>query len=119
MTQADSHPSLAETDTGRPLVNLLLEVERPTSEDLAPYSRGERYRRLRANTEAHRSELEQWIARHHLSDEVCTVSPATGFNLLFVQCTPHAARELAHAPGVVEVVSTEMERANSISIHGA
>ncbi len=119
MTESNSHASPAENHTSRQWVDLLLEVERPTSEELAPYSRGERYRRLRANTEAHRSALEQWIARRQLSDEVCTVSPATGFNLLFVQCTPHAARELANAPGVVDILSAEMERGNSIANHGA
>lgn len=87
------------------LVSVLLEVERPSAAELAPYSRGERYRRLRANTEAHRAELQHWIDRHDLSNEVMTVSPATGFNLLFVQCTPHAAQELVNAPGVVEVLS--------------
>lgn len=89
------------------LVRVLLEVERPSSAELAPYSRGERYRRLRANAELHRSELQQWIDRHDLRDEVMVVSPATGFNLLFVQCTPRAARELANAPGVVEVLPAE------------
>lgn len=88
------------------LVSVLLEVERPSSAELAPYSRGERYRRLRANTEAHRAELEHWIDRHNLGDEVVAVSPATGFNLLFVQCTAHAAQELANAPGVVDVLTT-------------
>ncbi len=101
-TVSPSHPSNHfPTD----LVSVLLEVERPSSAELASYSRGERYRRLRANAEAHRAELEHWIDRHNLSDEVLAVSPATGFNLLFVQCTPHAAQELAKAPGVVDVMA--------------
>jgi len=101
--------ALPRTANHRPadLVSVLLEVERPSSAELAPYSRGERYRRLRANTEAHRTELQHWIDRHNLSDEVMAVSPATGFNLLFVQCTPRAAQELAKAPGVVEVLPTK------------
>lgn len=118
MTQKSSHPSPVEAKPAQPLVDLLLEVERPSSEELAPYSRGERYRRLRANTEAHRGELEAWIAHHQLSDEVRTVSPATGFNLLFVQCTPHAAQALASAPGVIDVLSSGMEPANSVANHG-
>jgi hypothetical protein len=119
MTQKRSHPSPVEATPAQPLVDLLLEVERPSSEELAPYSRGERYRRLRANTEAHRGELEAWIAHHQLSDEVRTVSPATGFNLLFVQCTPHAARELAHAPGVIDILSSATAATNAVANHGA
>ncbi|GIK75059.1 MAG: hypothetical protein BroJett021_40470 [Chloroflexota bacterium] len=101
--------SLSPTSNHHPtdLISVLLEVERPSSAELAPYSRAERYRRLRANTEAHRARLQHWIDRHNLSDEVLAVSPATGFNLLFVQCTPHAARELANAPGVVDVLSAD------------
>lgn len=85
-------------------VDVILEIERPSTEELAPYSRGERHRRLRANTEAHRAQLQHWIERQRLEKEVVRVGPATGFNLLFVTCTPHAAQALAHAPGVVEVL---------------
>ena len=109
MTHAVTRTSPLENHNSHAFVNVLLEVERPSSEELAPYPRGERYRRLRANAEEHRSQLQHWIDRHDLSDEVRAVSPATGFNLLFVQCTAHAAQELAHAPGVVEVLSTDDE----------
>ncbi|HQY90964.1 MAG: hypothetical protein WAU00_10865 [Caldilinea sp.] len=88
----------------QPIVDVMLEVERPSVEELACYPRDERYRRLRANTEAHRNQLEGWIELQHLTSEVMAMSPATGFNLLFVKCTPHAAQELARAPGVVDVL---------------
>lgn len=89
------------------MVNVVLEIERPPADELAAYSRDERYRRLRANTEAHRRLLKGWIDTQRLTDEVALLSPATGFNLLFVKCTPHAAQALAHAPGVVEVMYTD------------
>jgi hypothetical protein len=107
MNNTTSLPPTSNHHPATDLVNVLLEVERPSSAELAPYSRGERYRRLRANTEAHRARLQHWIDRHNLSDEVLAMSPATGFNLLFVQCTPHAAQELANAPGVVDVLSSD------------
>ncbi len=88
----------------QPMVDVMVEVERPSAEELAAYPRGERYRRLRANTEAQRNKLKGWLERQHLADEVMTLSPATGFNLLFIKCTPHAAQALAQAPGVVEVL---------------
>lgn len=89
------------------MVNVVLEVERPSAEELADYPRDERYRRLRANTEAHRHQLEGWLARQRLTDEVATMSPATGFNLLFVKCTTNAAQALAHAPGVIDIMVTD------------
>ncbi|HAJ35609.1 MAG TPA: hypothetical protein DCL15_07935 [Chloroflexi bacterium] len=88
------------------MVNVVLEIERPSTDELAAYPRDERYRRLRANTEAHRRQLTGWIDMQHLADEVALISPATGFNLLFVKCTPNAAQALAHAPGVVDVMYT-------------
>lgn len=89
------------------MVNVVLEIERPPTDELEAYPRDERYRRLRANTEAHRRQLKGWLDTQHLTDEVALMSPATGFNLLFVKCTPHAAQALAHAPGVVEMMYTD------------
>lgn len=89
------------------MVNVVLEIERPPADELAAYPRDERYRRLRANTEAHRRQLKGWIDMQRLTDQVALLSPATGFNLLFVKCTPNAAQALAHAPGVVEVMYTD------------
>ena len=89
------------------LVNVVLEIERPPAEELAGYPRDERYRRLRANTEAHRHQLEGWLDRQRLTDEVAAMGPATGFNLLFVKCTTNAAQALAHAPGVIDMMVTD------------
>ena len=99
-----ANTTLAPHVNHQPMVNVMVEVERPSAEELAAYPRGERYRRLRANTEAQRNKLKGWLERQHLADEVMTLSPATGFNLLFIKCTPHAAQALAQAPGVVEVL---------------
>ena len=89
------------------MVTVVLEIERPPAEELASYPRDERYRQLRANTEARRHQLEGWLDRQRLTDEVAAMSPATGFNLLFVKCTTNAAQALAHAPGVVDIMYTE------------
>lgn len=89
------------------MVNVVLEIERPSAEELADYPRDERYRRLRANTEAHRHQLKGWLDRQRLTDEVAAMSPATGFNLLFVKCTTNAAQALAHAPGVIDIMYTD------------
>lgn len=108
-------PATPERDLSH-FVEVILEVERPSTEELAHYSRGERYRRLRANTEAHRTQLQHWIERQRLEQEVVRVSPATGFNLLFVTCTPHAAQALAQAPGVVEVLF-EADANGRVNVH--
>lgn len=89
------------------MVNVVLEIERPPAEELASYPRDERYRQLRANTEAHRHQLQGWLDRQRLTDEVAAMSPATGFNLLFVKCTAKAAQALAHAPGVTNIMYTD------------
>lgn len=97
----------APTNAPAPMINVMLEVERPPTDELEGYPRDERYRRLRANTEAHRRQLQGWIDKQQLTDEVALMSAATGFNLLFVKCTPHAAQALAHAPGVIEMMYTD------------
>lgn len=84
--------------------DFVVEVERPSSTELAVYSRAERYRRLRANTEAHRTQLESWLETEDLCSEVGDVRAGTGFNLIFVECTPNVAAQLIRAPGVVEVL---------------
>jgi len=89
---------------GSSMRDFVVEVERPSSAELAAYTRGERYRLLRANTEAHRTTLESWIESQDLCDEVGAVRAGTGFNLIFVECTPHVAEQLVHAPGVVDVL---------------
>ena len=84
--------------------DFVVEVERPTSAELAAYSRAERYRRLRANTEAHRTQLETWLETEDLCSEVADMRAGTGFNLIFVECTPNVAEKLVRAPGVVDVL---------------
>lgn len=85
-------------------VNVMVEMERPPSQDLAGCDRGERYRMLKANAEQHRDQLNSWLEEQGLAGEVDSVSEATAFNLVFVKCTPSVADALAHAPGVVEVL---------------
>ena len=82
----------------------VVEVERPSSAELATYSRAERYRRLRANTEAHRTQLESWLETQDLCNEVGDMRAGTGFNLIFLECTPNVAEQLIRAPGVIEVL---------------
>ena len=90
--------------SGPTMRDFVVEVERPSSAELAAYTRGERYRLLRANTETHRTNLETWLETQELCGEVGAVRAGTGFNLIFVECTPHVAAQLVHAPGVVDVL---------------
>lgn len=107
MNRKIAQDSVAANGVKPAFVNVLLKVERPSPEELTHYSRKERYQLLRANAEAQRKQLQQWIAMHNLSDEVRSVSQATGFNMLFVECTPHAAQEMLQAPGVIDVMPVE------------
>lgn len=59
---------------------------------------------LRANTEAHRTQLETWLETEDLCSEVAGMRAGTGFNLIFVECTPNVAAKLVRAPGVVDVL---------------
>lgn len=87
-----------------PMRDFVVEVERPSSAELAAYTRAERYRMLRANTEAHRTQLENWLEMQDLGSEVGDMRAGTGFNLIFVECTPHVAEQLVLAPGVIDVL---------------
>ncbi|BAM00779.1 MULTISPECIES: hypothetical protein [Caldilinea] len=107
MNRKVAQDSAAANGVKPPFVNVLLKVKRPAPEELTHHSRKERYQLLRANAEAQREQLQQWIATHNLSDEVRSVSPATGFNMLFVECTPHAAQALLQAPGVIDVMPVD------------
>ena len=73
---------------------------RPNQEKV---SRSERYRRLRANAQRHRDELQAWIASEGLEGEVKDMGDALAFDLLFVTATPQGAEALNRAPGVVAV----------------
>ncbi|MBW7883620.1 MAG: hypothetical protein H3C34_13470 [Caldilineaceae bacterium] len=85
-------------------INVVVEIERPSAASLVAYSRSERYKILRQNAETRRAALEAWAAREGLCDKITVLKTATAFNLLFVKCTPDAAEQLPHAPGVVEVL---------------
>jgi len=84
-------------------VQAMVTIDRPQPESLAGCTRKEKFNILLENAQRHRTELVQWIQEHDLACEVARIGAPTSFNLLFVQCTTHAATQLAHAPGVVEV----------------
>lgn len=90
-------------------VQVMLTIDRPAPERLANCDRKEKFDILLANAQHQRAQLLQWIQEHNLADEVARIGAPTSFNLLFVQCTPHAAAQLAHAPGVVDMA---LEQAN-------
>ena len=87
----------------------MVELERPSSGELAAFDRGQRYRVLQANTATHREQLQHWIAAEGLCAEVIGVSDPTAFNILFVRCTPEAARSLEHAPGVIAISACQCQ----------
>ena len=84
-------------------VQIMLTIDRPAPERLAGCDRKEKFDILLENAQRKRTQLVQWIQEQNLADEVARVGAPTSFNLLFVQCTPYAAAQLAHAPGVVAV----------------
>lgn len=86
-----------------PLVQVIVTIERPKPENLAGCNRKEKFAILLENAHQHRQQLVQWIQAHDWANEVRRIGAPTSFNLLFIQCTPHAAAQLAHAPGVVDV----------------
>jgi hypothetical protein len=84
-------------------MNVMVEFTRTNSYDQERLSRGEKYRRMRANAQRHRQELEAWLASEGLEGEVKDVGDALAFDLLFATVTPQAAAALHRAPGVVAV----------------
>jgi glutamate-1-semialdehyde aminotransferase len=84
-------------------LNVMVEFARTNGLDQEAATRGEKYRRLRANAQRHRQELEAWIASQGLEAEVQSLGDAMAFDLLFATVTPQAAAALHHAPGVVAV----------------
>ena len=99
----------AQTRNAANLVQVMVTIDRPQPESLVGCNRQEKFDILLKNAQRHRSELMEWIQEQKLDDEVARVGAPTSFNLLFVQCTPHAAIQLAHAPGVVDI-AVETER---------
>lgn len=84
-------------------VQVMVTIDRPNAESLVGCNRKEKFDILLENAQRQRTQLLQWIQEHDLADEVVRIGAPTSFNLLFVQCTPHAALQLAHAPGVVDI----------------
>jgi hypothetical protein len=84
-------------------VQVMVTIDRPKAESLAGCNRKEKFHILLENAQRQRMQLLQWIQEHGLASEVARIGAPTSFNLLFVQCTPHAATELARAPGVVDI----------------
>lgn len=84
-------------------VQVMLTIDRPAPERLAGCDRKEKFDILLENAQRKRTQLVQWIQEHDLANEVARIGAPTSFNLLFVQCTPYAAAQLAHAPGIVAV----------------
>jgi hypothetical protein len=84
-------------------IQVMLTIDRPAPERLAGCDRKEKFDILLENAQHKRTQLMQWIQEHGLTNEVGRIGTPTSFNLLFVQCTPHAADQLAYAPGVVDI----------------
>jgi len=88
-------------------VKVMVAIVRPPSEVLAQYDRRQKLQILEENAQQQRKELIQWIDEHGLAAEVAKIGASTSLNVLFVQCTPHVAQELEHAPGVMNVTLAE------------
>ena len=104
----DYKPTAAESSSrptrrSEPWVNVLLTLERPVTDSLKGDDRGERYRLLMAHAREQRRRIEAWAEEQGLCDEIVRFGEPNSFQLLFVYCTPHAARQLVRAPGVIDV----------------
>lgn len=84
-------------------VKVMVAIDRPSSEVLAHYDRRQKLQILEENAQQQRKALVQWINEHGMAAEVAKIGAPTSLNVLFVQCTPHVAQELAGAPGVINV----------------
>lgn len=93
---------------GAAWIKVMVEIDRPPAAELEQLSRRARYRRLKDNARQHRTDLEAWVHREGLDDEVQTIGEATAFNLLFAVATPKAAEAMADAPGVVAVMTGDV-----------
>ena len=88
-------------------VKVMVGIDRPTSEVLAQYDRRQKLKILEENAQQQRQALIHWINEHGLAAEVARIGAPTSLNVLFIQCTPHVAQELACAPGVLNVTLAE------------
>jgi len=85
------------------MITFMLTLERPSPEQLTDYGRAQKYAALKSSARAIRDQLMMWIQERGLTEDVARVGEPTVFNTLFVTSTPGGARELSHAPGVVDV----------------
>jgi catechol 2,3-dioxygenase-like lactoylglutathione lyase family enzyme len=80
-----------------------VQLDRPSSEQLAHYSRGEKVQILTKTTEDARTHLLEWLREQGLSHYVSHVGESNAFSTLFIEGAPQLANSLSQAPGVVEV----------------
>ena len=83
-------------------VNVMLTMKRPSAALLANCERSERYRLLMQHAQNQRQQLQCWGEAEGLGNDILRIGEANSFLLLFVYCTPDAAKRLAGAPGVVD-----------------
>lgn len=84
-------------------VRLVVEVARPSSDELASFDRATRVRKLQENAKHRRADLVRWLTENHLSNQVSHVARSTLFNILFLDATREVAQKLKDAPGVLNV----------------
>lgn len=86
------------------MVEFMVVVDKPVPTEVAGQNGGETYAELVAHTARHRAAIAAWLEEQgNLSSEVAQLLDPTGFPVLFVICTPRAAKQLEQAPGVVGV----------------
>ena len=85
------------------MIEFMVRVNRPSSEDLAGIDRAEKYKLLKANSVKRKDEIKAWIKEQGLDAEVFKIEEPTVFNMLFIICTPKVAEQLEHADAVVSV----------------
>ncbi len=90
-------------------VDLFLTLERPQPDRLAGIDRGERYRLLMADAWEQRHRIEHWAKEMGLCDEIMHFGEPNSFHVLFVRCTPDAARQFVCAPGVIDVAISQID----------
>lgn len=89
------------------MVTFMLTLERPSPDQLTDYGRAQKYAALKSSARAIREQLMVWIQERGLDQDVVRVGEPTVFNTLFVTSTRGVARELSHAPGVIDVRPAE------------
>jgi len=97
-------------------VKVMVQLDRPPADALAQCNRVEKLKILKQNAQRQRTDLVYWIEEHGLSPEVAKIGVPTTLNLLFIQCTPHAAEVLVQAPGVTAVMLADERIAGVLRI---